>query len=55
MRQFVRGHPAQGEGGQALVEIALIAPILLLFVLGMLLFGRLLEARLGITAAARLP
>ena len=45
--------PSRGESGQAMLEIALVAPLLLLFVLGMLLFGRLLQARVGTIAAAR--
>jgi Flp pilus assembly protein TadG len=42
-----------GESGQAMVELALVAPLLLLFVLGTLLFGRLLQAKVGTIAAAR--
>ena len=42
-----------GERGQALVELAIVAPVLLLFVLGIVLFGRVLEAKAGIAAAAR--
>jgi Flp pilus assembly protein TadG len=47
-RRFV----ASGEAGQAIVELALVAPVLLLFVLGMVLFGRVLGARAAISAAA---
>jgi Flp pilus assembly protein TadG len=42
----------QGEDGQAIVELALVAPVLLLFILGMVLFGRVLGARAAISAAA---
>lgn len=41
------------ERGQALVELAIVAPVLLLFVLGIVLFGRIFEAKAGIAAAAR--
>jgi Flp pilus assembly protein TadG len=48
-------HPdnARGESGQALVEMALILPVLLLLVLGILEFGRAWNAKQVITDAAR--
>lgn len=45
--------PARDTSGQALVELALVAPLLLLFVLGMLLFGRIFQAKVAISAAGR--
>jgi Flp pilus assembly protein TadG len=48
-----RGRAARGEDGQALVELALVAPLVLSFLLGVLLFGRILGARAALSAAAR--
>jgi Flp pilus assembly protein TadG len=39
--------------GQALVEMAMALPLLLLFILGIVLFGRVFGARAAVTAAAR--
>jgi Flp pilus assembly protein TadG len=41
------------DEGQALLELALASPILLLFLLGMVLFGRVLQAKVATDAAAR--
>jgi len=41
------------EKGQALIEFALILPVLLLLVLGMLEYGWMLNAKISVTAAAR--
>jgi len=41
------------ERGQSLVEFVLVLPILLLFVLGIIEFGWLFNARISITSAAR--
>ena len=41
------------ENGQTLVEFALILPILLLLVMGIIQFGIIFSAQIGITNAAR--
>ncbi|MBO1265976.1 pilus assembly protein [Proteiniclasticum sp. SCR006] len=41
------------EEGQGLVEFALVLPILLLFLLGIIEFGWLFNARISLTSAAR--
>lgn len=41
------------EKGQSLVEFALVLPILLLFLLGIIEFGWLLNAQISLTSAAR--
>ena len=43
----------KGKKGQALVEMALILPILLLLVFGMIDFGRILQTNLAATEASR--
>jgi Flp pilus assembly protein TadG len=48
-----RRHPAVGDGGQALVEFALVAPLLLLLILGMVDFARAWSAYEIITYQAR--
>lgn len=48
-----RGRLRTRRSGQALVEFALIAPILLLLVLGVVEFGRALQVYLVVTDAAR--
>ena len=45
--------PVRGEKGQTLVEFALVLPILLLLVIGMLEFGRVLNAWLIVNNGAR--
>ena len=45
--------PVRGEKGQTLVEFALLLPILLLLVIGMLEFGRVLNAWLIVNNGAR--
>ncbi|MEW5762999.1 MAG: TadE/TadG family type IV pilus assembly protein [Bacillota bacterium] len=42
-----------GEKGQAVLEFALIIPILLLFLFGVIEFGRVFSAQLTVNAAAR--
>lgn len=44
---------AKEASGQALVELAFVAPVLLLLVLGIAQFGAILEAQVGITNATR--
>jgi Flp pilus assembly protein TadG len=41
------------ESGQSLVEFALVVPVLLLFILGILEFGWLLNAKITLTGGAR--
>ena len=43
----------KSEKGQSLIEFALVLPILLLLVLGMLEYGWMLNAKISVTAAAR--
>ena len=43
----------KNEKGQSLVEFALVVPILLIFILGILEFGWLLNAKITLTSAAR--
>ncbi len=43
----------RGEGGQAVVETALVLPFLLLLILGMVEFGWILNGQITITSAAR--
>jgi Flp pilus assembly protein TadG len=43
----------RGEGGAVAVELALILPILLLVVFGVIDFGRMLNAQIQLTQAAR--
>ena len=43
----------QGERGQALVETALVIPILLLLAFGVVAVGRVTEAQMGVVAVAR--
>ncbi|MFH5836644.1 TadE/TadG family type IV pilus assembly protein [Proteiniclasticum sp. C24MP] len=43
----------KNDDGQGLVEFALVLPILLLFLLGIIEFGWLFNARISLTSAAR--
>lgn len=43
----------RNEKGQSLIEFALILPVLLLLVLGMLEYGWMLNAKITVTGAAR--
>lgn len=43
----------KGQHGQALVETALVIPILLLLAFGVIGVGRLVQAQLGVSAVAR--
>jgi Flp pilus assembly protein TadG len=43
----------KNESGQSLVEFALVVPVLLLFILGILEFGWLLNAKITLTGGAR--
>jgi len=45
--------PYRGEGGQAIVELALILPILVTLIFGALDVGRLFNAQIVLTQAAR--
>ena len=49
----IRGRRAKGEGGQALVEIALVMPFLLLLVTAIIQFGIMLSDYSTIVNAAR--
>ncbi len=42
-----------GDGGAAAVEMALVLPLLLLLVFGIIDFGRMLNAQIALTEAAR--
>ncbi|MHB1125752.1 MAG: TadE/TadG family type IV pilus assembly protein [Bacillota bacterium] len=43
----------KNEGGQALVELALILPVLIILLFGVIEFGRIFQAYLTVTYAAR--
>lgn len=45
--------PARAEGGQALVELALVLPVLLLILLGIIQFGSLFRDYIALTDATR--
>lgn len=51
MNKYIKIH--RKEEGQGLVEFALVLPILLLFLLGIVEFGWLFNARISLTSAAR--
>jgi Flp pilus assembly protein TadG len=55
MRQLTRilGRFGRREDGQALVEFALVTPFLLVFLVGILEFGRAWNAHIVVTQAAR--
>lgn len=48
-----KGRAGAGEGGQSLVEFALVLPVLLLLLLGIIDFGRVLSAYYVVDHAAR--
>jgi len=52
-----RGHastqPSKNERGQALVEVALVIPVLLLLAFGVVAVGRVTDAQMGVSAVAR--
>lgn len=48
-----RRHSAANERGAAAVEMALVLPLLLLIVFGIIDFGRMLNAQIAVTEAAR--
>jgi len=41
------------QNGQSLVEFALVMPILLIFIMGMIEYGWILNAKINLTSAAR--
>jgi Flp pilus assembly protein TadG len=45
--------PGGGEAGQALVEAALVIPVLLLLAFGVVMAGRIAHAKVAVQAAAR--
>lgn len=49
------GHrlPLRGDSGQALLELALVTPLLLLLIMAVFQFGFVLETQMGITNAVR--
>jgi Flp pilus assembly protein TadG len=53
MRQIRSKHPTQRRRGQALVELALILPVILLLVIGMLEFSRAWNLHQALTDATR--
>ena len=53
MRRRTRAAGGRGESGEALVEFALILPIMLVLSLGMLDFGRAFQAKSLVDQAAR--
>jgi len=44
---------SKNERGQALVEVALVIPVLLLLAFGMVAVGRVTDAQMGVSAGAR--
>ncbi len=52
-RPAVAGHGPGGDRGAAAVEFALLLPVLLLIVFGLIDFGRALNAQITLTQAAR--
>ena len=48
-----RGHNASSEGGQALVEFALVLPVFLLMVFGVVEFGLALNAGVSVNFVSR--
>jgi Flp pilus assembly protein TadG len=52
IRLIVRSR-RRGQHGQALVELALAIPVLLLLACGVIAFGRVSEAQMGVSAVAR--
>lgn len=44
---------ARGESGQALVEAALVLPVLLVLIFGVVMAGRVVHAKIAVQAAAR--
>lgn len=53
MKESWQPRGKNGQTGQSITEFALILPIVLLLLFGMIEFGRLLEADLVLTSAAR--
>lgn len=53
MGRKVRGWLARGESGQALVEAAIVLPVLLVLVFGVVMAGRVVHAKIAVQAAAR--
>ena len=49
----IRRRRATGERGAAMVELAIVLPVLLLLVFGIIEFGRLYNAQVTLTHAAR--
>src|SRR5207244_4620739 len=54
-RRFVsaRATRRRGDAGQALVELALVAPLLLVLAFGVVGVGRVAQGQLGVSAVAR--
>ena len=48
-----RNRPAERESGAAMVEMAIVLPLLLLLVFGIIEFGRLYNSQVTLTHAAR--
>jgi TadE-like protein len=53
MRTTRRGRPSLGQRGQALVEFAIVFPLLLIVVFGIIDFGRALQTYITINNASR--
>jgi Flp pilus assembly protein TadG len=56
MRRLIRGRAGQqrtGQSGQALLELALVAPVIILLLMGLIQFALIYERQVGITNAVR--
>ncbi len=55
MGRRMRAWLTHGESGQALVEAAIVLPVLLVLVFGVVMAGRVVHAKIAVQAAARQP
>lgn len=53
MDHRIRDWLSRGESGQALVEAAIVLPVLLVLVFGVVMAGRVVQAKIAVQSAAR--
>lgn len=53
MGRRIHGWLSDGESGQALVEAAIVLPVLLVLVFGVVMAGRVVHAKIAVQSAAR--